>query len=258
MDIIQSIVLGVVQGLTEFLPISSSGHLVLLQELFGIKNPPIFFDTILHLGTLVAVAFYLRKEIIYILKTITQKETIRLILFLILATIPAVIAGLFLQDKMEEIFSSIFYVGIFFLLTSVILFATRFFQKQTKDFKTINWFDALFIGVFQAVAILPGVSRSGSTISASIFRNMEREAAFKFSFLMSIPVIFGAFVLQLTKQHFQFFNGDVTPNIIGFLFAMIFGFVSLKIIEKVLIKGKLHYFAYYCLVLGLIVLIFIH
>src|SRR3974377_2057097 len=112
MTIFQSIFLGIVQGLTEFLPVSSSGHLALFQYLFGIKTPEIFFDTILHLGTLAAVIFYLRKEIIYILKTLTDKKTIKLILLLILGTIPAVIAGLFLQNKMDQIFASLFYVGL--------------------------------------------------------------------------------------------------------------------------------------------------
>ena len=122
----------------------------------------------------------------------------------------------------------------------------------------MSWFDALFIGVFQAVAILPGVSRSGSTISASVFRNLKREEAFKFSFLLSIPVILGAFLLQFHKQHFHLFNGDAAQVLLGFLFSLIFGFLSLKIIEKVLVKGKLHYFAIYCFVLGILIIIFIH
>ena len=258
MSIFQSIFLGIVQGLTEFLPVSSSGHLALFQYLFGIKDPTIFFDTILHLGTLVAVVFYLRKEIIYILKTITTKETMRLILMLVLGTIPAVIAGLFLQNKMQEIFGSLFYIGIFFIVTSVILWLTYFFKNQRKSLDNISWFDALFIGIFQAVAILPGVSRSGSTISASVFRDVKREDGFRFSFLLSIPVIFGAFLLQFEKQHFHLFNGDMAVILWGFLFSAIFGFLSLKIIEKVLVKGKLHYFAPYCFVLGLLIIIFIH
>ena len=258
MTIFEAIFLGIIQGLTEFLPVSSSGHLALFQNLFGIKTPTIFFDTILHLGTLAAVVFYLRKEIVYILKTITQKSTIKLVLMLILATIPAVIAGVLLQDKMQQIFDSLFYVGVFFIATSAILFATRFFKKQEKDLENMSWFDSLFIGLFQAAAILPGVSRSGSTISASIFRDMKREDAFKFSFLLSIPIIFGAFVLQFAKQHFQLLSSEAVADLLGFLFSVIFGFVSLKIMEKILIKGKLHYFAVYCLILGLVILFFVN
>lgn len=258
MTIIQSVVLGIIQGLTEFLPVSSSGHLALLQYLFDIKTPTIFFDTILHLGTLVAVIFYLRKEIIFILKTLNDKKTLRLVGLLILGSIPAVIAGLFLQNKMQEIFDSLFYVGIFFIVTAIILGLTYFFKNQKKDLDTMNWFDALFIGIFQAVAILPGVSRSGSTISASVYRDLKREDAFRFSFLLSIPIIFGAFFLQLAKQHFALFSAGFASEIWGFIFSMIFGFFSLKIIEKVLVRGKLHYFAPYCFLLGLLIIIFIH
>jgi len=257
MDIIQAIILGIAQGLTEFLPVSSSGHLALLQNLFGFKEPPIFFDTLVHLATLLAVVFYLRYEILHILKTLKEKQTIKLVFLLILATIPAVLAGLFLQDKIDNIFTSLSLIGVCFLITSVILFATKFFADYKKEEKDLNWFDALFIGIFQAVAILPGVSRSGSTISASIYRGLKKEDAFKFSFLLSIPVIFGAFVLQMVKQDLSLLNGSLLPYIIGFLFAVIFGFLSLKIIEKVVIKGKLHYFAIYTLILGLITLIFI-
>jgi len=263
MNLIQSIILGAVQGLTEFLPVSSSGHLALFQHIFSFSTPPIFFDTIAHLGTLLAVIFYLKKEIIYILKTLKEKQTIKLILLIILASLPAIIAGLLLKDKIEEIFSSLYLVGISFIITSVILFATKFFSAEggsafggKKDINNISWFDSLFIGIFQAFAILPGISRSGSTISASIFRNLKREDAFKFSFLMSIPIIFGAFILQLAEQDFNLFNGSTFTNLTGFFFAIIFGFLSLIIVEKALIKGKLHYFAPYCFILGVLVLSF--
>jgi len=256
MNLIQSIILGAVQGLTEFLPVSSSGHLALFQHFFSFQTPPIFFDTIVHLGTLLSVVFYLRKEIIYILKTIKEQQTIKLILLIIVASLPAVIVGLLIKDKIEEIFSSLYLVGISFIITSIILFCTKFFKNEKKDINQISWMDSLFIGVFQAFAILPGISRSGSTISASIFRDMKREDAFKFSFLMSIPVIFGAFLLQFKEQNFDLFNGDILTNLAGFLFAVIFGFLSLKIVEKVLVKGKLHYFAPYCFILGVLVLIF--
>ena len=256
MTLIQSVFLGAVQGLTEFLPVSSSGHLALFQHFFSFQTPPIFFDTIAHLGTLLAVVFYLRKEIIYIFKTLKEKQTLKLILLIIIASLPAVIAGLLLKDKMEGIFSFVYLIGISFVITSLILFATKFFKNEKKDIKNISWFDSLFIGVFQAFAILPGISRSGSTISASIFRSLKRDDAFKFSFLMSIPVIFGAFLLQFTEQNFNLFNGGMLTNLTGFLFSAVFGFLSLKIIERVLIKGKLHYFAAYCFVLGVLILIF--
>jgi undecaprenyl-diphosphatase len=205
----------------------------------------------------VAVIVYLRKEIIYIFKNIKEKKTIRLILMLILATIPAVILGFLLKDKMEGIFVSLKFIGLFFIITSAILWLTMFFKKQEKTLDNLTWKDSLFVGLFQAVAILPGVSRSGSTISASIFRNFKREDAFRFSFLMSIPVILGAFLLQFYKQKFHLFGTETNTDLIGFIFAVIFGLVSLKIIERVLVKGKLHYFAIYCFILGLVIMLFI-
>jgi len=257
MDIIQAIFLGAVQGLTEFLPISSSGHLAILQKLFGLKESSIFFDTIVHLGTLLAVVFYLRKAIIYILKTLKEKQTIKFIFLIALATIPAVFAGLFLEDKIEGIFNSMFLIGICFLITSILLFLTKFLGKYNKEQKDLKWHEALFVGVFQAFAILPGISRSGSTMASSIFAGLKKEDAFRFSFLLSIPVILGAFILQFIKQDFILFGNGLLNNALGFLCAVIFGLLSLKIIEKVLINGKLHYFASYTANLGLLILILI-
>lgn len=258
MDIIQAIFLGVVQGLTEFLPISSSGHLAIFQKVFGLKESSIFFDTIVHLGTLLAVVFYLRKEIFYILKTIKEKETIRFIFLIFIATIPAVFAGLFLEDKIEGIFNSMALIGICFFITSIILFLTKFFARYEKNEKDLKWYEALFVGIFQAFAILPGISRSGSTMASSIFVGLKKEDAFRFSFLISIPVILGAFILQFIKQDFVLFGNGFVQSLLGFMTAIIFGLLSLKIIEKTIIRGKLHYFAIYTLILGIIVLIFIH
>lgn len=257
MDIFQSLILGIVQGITEFLPISSSGHLVLMQKFFNIKEPPIFFDTLIHFATLLAVIFYLRKEIISILDNIKKKDTQRFLFMIILATTPAVIVGFLLKDKMSEIFNSLNFLSITFFVTAIILAATKFFENGQKYLKNITWFDSLFIGVFQALAILPGISRSGSTISSGLFRYLKREDAFKFSFLLAIPVILGAMVLQMFDIKQCGLCSDFLANFVGFIAALIFGFLSLKILEKVAAKGKLHYFAFYCLALSLIILIFI-
>ena len=258
MDIIQSLILGVVQGVTEFLPISSSGHLVLFQKLFGLKEPPIFFDTLIHFATLLAIVFYLRKEIWSIVSGLNKKENQRLVGLIVLATIPAVILGFLIKDKIEVIFNSLALLSITFFITAVILFFTKFFGNGQKTLVNLGWFGSLFVGLFQALAILPGVSRSGSTISAGLFMGLKREDAFRFSFLLAIPAIFGAMVLQIFDFNWNSLNGGFLVNFIGFLAALIFGFLSLKILEKITTKGKLHYFAYYCLVLGLITLIFIH
>jgi undecaprenyl-diphosphatase len=256
MDIIQSIILGAVQGLTEFLPVSSSGHLVIFQKVFNFSEPPIFFDTLVHFATLLAVVFYLRKEIIYILKTLNTKETQKLAGLIVLGTVPIIIVGFSIKDIIEEIFSSMLLVAVSFFITSIILFATYFFKNQKKTMPEITWKDSLFVGLFQALAILPGVSRSGSTVSASIFGGIKREDGFKFSFLLAIPAIFGAFALQLKEQGFQFFGSQVAQNIVGFILAFVFGLISLKILEKVMVKGKLHYFGVYTLLLSVIILIF--
>ncbi|MBI2054203.1 MAG: undecaprenyl-diphosphate phosphatase [Candidatus Staskawiczbacteria bacterium] len=181
MDIFQSIILGIVQGITEFLPISSSGHLVLLQKMFGIKEPPIFFDTLIHFATILAVIFYLRKEIWSVLKGLNKKENQRLVLLILLATIPAVVVGFSMKDEIDEIFNSLSLLAVSFLITALILFLTKFFENGKKNLEKLSWLDSLLIGIFQALAILPGVSRSGGTISAGFFRGLDRTSAFKFS-----------------------------------------------------------------------------
>lgn len=244
--------------MTEFLPVSSSGHLVLFQKIFGINEPPIFFDTLIHFATLLAVVFYLRKEILFILKNIREKESQKIIVFLVIATIPAVIVGFLLKDKIDEIFNSLGLLSITFLTTAVILSATKFFENGQGAMERLGWWRSLAIGLFQAVAILPGVSRSGSTISAGLFTGLKRDEAFKFSFLLAIPVISGAMVLQIFDFDWANLNGGLLPNALGFVAAAIFGFLSLFILEKIAVKGKLHYFAMYCLVLGFLVIFFIH
>jgi undecaprenyl-diphosphatase len=254
MDIIQSIVLGAVQGLTEFLPISSSGHLVLAQKFLKISEPPIFFDTLIHFATLIAVISYFRKDIVKIIKDIKQKETQKFLAIMLLATIPAVIAGFLIKDHIEQAFNSLKLVSISFLVTALILGVTKFYEKGQKYLKNITWLDAIFVGLFQALAILPGVSRSGSTISAGLFRHLKREDAFRFSFLLAIPVIAGAMVLQIFETDMSVVTINFLPNIAGFVTALIVGLLSLKILNIIMVKGKFHYFALYCLALGLITL----
>ena len=252
MDIIQSLILGIVQGMTEFLPVSSSGHLVLFQKLFGLREAPIFFDTLVHLATLLAVVFYLRKDIINILMNL--KRNANLIICIIIGTLPAVAFGLFFKKEIEATFDSLPLLSAGFFVTAILLFLTKFFKEGEKDLSKINWIDSLLIGVFQAVSILPSISRSGSTISAGLFRGIKREDAFKFSFLLSIPAIFGAMVLQIFDFDWNNLDGGFLVNFIGFLTAAIFGFLSLKFLEKIAVKGKLYYFATYCLILAILVL----
>lgn len=255
MDIYQSLFLGVIQGITEFLPISSSGHLVLLRKFVGIKEPSLFFDTLIHVATLLAVLFYLRKEVFGIIVNIGQRQTQRLLGLIVFGTIPIVIFGFLIRNKADAIFDSLSLLSITFLITAILLLATKFFKPGEKGLTGVTVLDSFLVGMFQALALLPGVSRSGSTISAGIFLGIKREDAFKFSFLLAVPAIMGAMVLQLFIVDWNSLNGGFYENFIGFLSAAIFGFIALKILEMITVKGKLYYFAFYCLALALLILI---
>lgn len=260
MNFFHSIFLGILQGITEFLPISSSGHLVIFQKIFKFGEPPIFFDTIVHLGTAFAIFVFLKNKIFEILKGVIKElkerkigQYLNLIFFLVLASIPISIVGFLLQDKIDEIFNSLFLLSISFFITAIILFATTLSKKRKKSIKKITLFDSLFVGTFQALAILPGVSRSGSTISAGLFRNLREKDAFDFSFFLGFIAILGASILQLTKINLISKN-EISASIIGFLFSFIAGFFALKILKPILEKGKFHYFGYYCLIIGIVCL----
>ena len=268
MSIFEAVILGIVQGLTEFLPVSSSGHLVLLQKAFNIDQPGLFFDTMLHAGTLVAVFIVLRKDIWELLKKPLQKLT----WFLILATIPAVIAALTFGDAIEEIFESAKFLGFCFLFTTVILIAAELLSRRAveeeqievndekaflKTEKTMRWIDALIIGIMQAIAIPPGISRSGATISGALFCKLNRDLAARFSFLLSIPAILGALVLQskdLVKSGFSE-SVNIPAVIAGTISAAVVGFFAVKFMLKIIREKSLFGFAVYTGILGALVLI---
>ena len=258
MDIMTAIVLGIVQGLTEFLPVSSSGHLVLMQKIFGVKEPGLFFDTMLHIGTLSAVFVVLWKDIWDILKKIIQPLT----LYLIIATIPAVIAALAFKDLIESAFESGQFLGICFLITSALLVTAEQLAKRAADKRSgenMKWIDAVIIGIFQAVAIAPGISRSGATISGALSRKLDRDFAARFSFLLSIPAILGALVLQVKdlikgKAAVNEISG-VLPVVAGTITAAIVGFFAVKFMLKIIKEKKLYGFAIYTAALGLFVLL---
>ncbi|MDR2478025.1 MAG: undecaprenyl-diphosphate phosphatase, partial [Treponema sp.] len=190
MDIFTAIILGVAQGFTEFLPVSSSGHLVLLQRVFGISEPALFFDTMLHVGTLAAVVAALWRDIGAILGRLIQPLTA----YLIIATLPAVVFALAFKDMIEAAFVSGEFLGFAFLITSVLLTVSELLARRAKSggkkagdgpVKPMNWLDALIIGALQAAAIIPGVSRSGATLSGALFRGLDRDFGARFSFLLS-------------------------------------------------------------------------
>jgi undecaprenyl-diphosphatase len=259
MHIVESIILGAIQGLTEFLPVSSSGHLVLFQKILGISVPVLFFDTLLHGGTLIAVLVVLRDDIWSILRRPLQPLTA----YLILGTLPAVLVALVFDDAIEAAFESGAFLGFAFLVTSLFLALAEILSKRTTSPRQkgeMTWQDSLIIGIFQAIAIVPGVSRSGSTLSASLGRGLDRNFAARFSFLLSIPAILGALVLQIKDLAGP--AGDigigelgVLPMLAGTLSAAVVGFFAITIMLKLVRERSLWGFAVYTGFLGLLVLI---
>lgn len=263
MNLFDAIVLGIVQGLTEFLPVSSSGHLVLVQKILGIKEPSLLFDTLLHLGTLIAVFIVLRKEIWEILKRPFQ----RLTWLLVAATIPTVIIAILFKDVIEQAFTGA-WLGVEFLFTAVVLVVAerlaRPRQKPSspaapagKTAETMGWLDAIIVGVLQGVAILPAVSRSGLTIAGALSRKLDRAFAARFSFLMSIPAILGAVVFQgkdLIKGA-EVGTVSLLPVLAGTLASAVVGVFAVSTMMKIIAKKSLVGFAVYVAILGVLVLI---
>jgi len=247
MRVSQAVFLGLVQGLTEFLPVSSSGHLVIGQKLLKLSHPPVLFDILVHCGTLLAIVFYFNKRLINFYKNINNLKLI------ILGSIPAALLGLLLNDYLETTFNSLLLVGLSLLATAGLLFSTRLVKKTNKDKEQLKAKDSFIIGCFQALALLPGISRSGSTIVSGLFRGLKKESAFLFSFYLGAPAMIGALILQV--PNFSENSNQLGMGLIGLITAMFSGLLSLKLLEKVVIKGKLSYFGIYCLILGVAVLI---
>lgn len=248
MTFFQAIILGLVQGFTEFLPISSSGHLVIAEKLLGVPaTTSLSFEIIVHLATLMAVIFFFWKDIIA-LKFNDYK-------LLAIGTIPAVFFGVIFKDFITHAFSSTLNVSIELFITALILFAAQYklTHPTESDKKAITPWRAFIIGIWQAVSILPGISRSGSTVAGALFMNIEREKAFRFSFLLSIPAILGAAVFSLLDiwQGGQFFSTQEVPTmVVGAFFSFIAGMISLQWFRAVIKKAQLHYFAIYCVVIS--------
>lgn len=252
MTIFESIFLAIIQGLTEFLPVSSSGHLVLFQKIFGITTPPVFFDVLLHLGTLCAILIFFQKEIISLFKD--WKNNIDVWLLLIIGSIPAGIFGLFLSSRLEKIFNSLSLVGTAWIVSGILLLLTKRFSSRIEKLNDIKKSDALIIGLFQAISLFPGVSRSGATISGGMFRKLSPQTALTYSFLLSIPAILGATFMELKDASITQMNTLII--LIPVIIAGLVGFFSLKILKSFLISRKFYVFGYYCLFLGALVLVF--
>jgi len=267
MTIIQAIILGIVQGLTEFIPVSSSGHLVLVPHLLGWEfdhSRAFIFDVLVQWGTLFAVFIYYRRDLTEIaaefFSTLRQgkpfsTDNSRMGWYLILATIPAVIVGLLCKDLIASAFSNPKITGFFLLITAALLLLAEFAGKRNRQTKDLNWIDALWIGCSQILALLPGVSRSGSTIAGGMTRNLDRSTAARFSFLMSVPIMLGAGILAF-KDLFamQGIADFILPLSVGFLAALVSGYLAIRWLISYLSKHSLYIFALYCTLAGAAIL----
>lgn len=268
MDILQGIIIGIVQGLTEFLPVSSSAHLVFIQNLLGVESS-LAFDTFLHLGTLIAVVWFFRYDIYRMLKSwwlslgdIVQgrfREGFyddpykRLAWYVILATIPVGIVGVLFEDSVDALFSGALYVPAFFLfVTGTILYLSQRMPSGNINYNNISKKEALFMGLGQACAIFPGLSRSGTTIAAGLTIGLDKEFAAKFSFILSIPAILGAFLLQ-AKDIGSAMDANFLPVMLGFVASIIAGYMAIKWMLDLIQNRNLDIFSYYCWLMGLIV-----
>jgi len=255
--ILEAIFLGFVQGVTEFLPISSSGHLVFFQSLLGLKEPHLFFDVMLHLGTLLAVIVFFWKDIARIVQGSMRmlKEEKKdspdgkLLLLIVLASVPTGLMGIVFRDWFESFFSEPKLVGVMLLVTGGVLWGTRYVRRQNKGVDGMTWKDALLIGIAQGLAIMPGISRSGATISTGFYCGLDRSLAGRFSFLLSIPAILGATVLEFPKIETI---ETIWVTLVGTGVAFCVGLLSLKLLMGIIRTGKLFNFSYYCWGMGLL------
>jgi undecaprenyl-diphosphatase len=249
---LDSLILGIVQGLSEFFPISSSFHLKIAKFFLGINHSPsaVFFDLICHAGTLLSAIFFLRKQIYNLFFKETKK------LFLLFLAIVPLIPFYFLLKPVREYFSQIYFSGIFLLFTSFFLFFISFYPKKEKTYSSLNpkIKDVLFIGTMQAFALIPGISRSGSTISAACLRGWHIQEAIVFSFLLAIPTIIGGSVIESYKffieQPIGYQSINLSSYFGGFITSFVMGFVSIRYIFSVKDRKKMRPFAWYCLFLA--------
>lgn len=270
MNLTQAILLGILQGLTEFLPVSSSGHLVLLQNFFGLKEPELLFDISLHMGTLAATCVVFYREIGSILRALirmpaslkssggfgalfTGDAFIRLAVLIVIGSVPTAILGVLFHQIVDQLFGAVWIVGLMLLVTGTLLFLTRNCRLQGRGLTQVDVKDALVIGFVQGMAIIPGISRSGATISAALFLGIDRELAGRYSFLLSIPAMLGALLVGL-KSTVIGGTASMPAILIGTASAAVVGFVALKALLHLVKKGRLFLFAPYCWMAGAVAL----
>lgn len=268
MEYLKAALIGLIQGLTEFLPVSSSGHLVLSQLVLGLEMPGITFEVFLHLGTLVSVFWVFRQRIVSIIKSflvLFKKEEWarfsssvdrRFGIYLIIASIPTAIIAFLLNDYLEKAFDTPLFVGIALAVTGGMLWLADSLPGGNKDISKTSPLDAVLIGVFQGFAIFPGISRSGATISGALFRKLDKRTAAEFSFLLSIPAILGGALIEIIKIIGD--GADAAYNwpfyLVGITVAAIAGILAIKFFIRLLVKDRLRIFAVYCWIVSIIVI----
>ena len=265
MHIFSSILLGLVQGVAEFLPISSSGHLSLFQHFFGLANPEetLFFDVLLHLGTLIAVFIYYWRDIVELIQEFfrlvgcvvskKKREQVgrlspsgRMILMIIVATLPLFVI-LPIKDKVESLYGNTIFIGIALLVTGFLLFWSDRMGRGRKTARSATMLDALLVGVGQAIAVVPGLSRSGTSISVGLMRGFRRTFAVRFSFLMSIPAVLGANILSIVDAVQTGIEvSEIPVYIVGTIVAAVAGYFAIRMVNNLAGRGKFGAFAYYC------------
>lgn len=269
MTIWLAILLGVVQGLTEFLPVSSSGHLVLIQTFFGGSNPEadyMLFDVLLHFGTLVSVFIAFWGDIRSLLAEFfgwirdgfkLRNRPYRRFIVMVLITIIPMFPVLLVKDQLDALFSNTMFVGCALLVTAVVLMLSERAPRRRRDASNATWLDAFLVGCAQAVAVVPGISRSGSTICAGLFRGFSRDFAVRFAFIMSLPVVFGANLLEIGDAVAQAESTGIPVSmyIIGVAAAMISGLLAIRLIRLVTNKGHFRPFVVYCGLVGVLSII---
>jgi undecaprenyl-diphosphatase len=256
MDIIEAIILGIIQGLTEFLPVSSSGHLELAKAILGDTSVPeesLTFTVVLHFATALSTLVIFRQEVLDIFKGLLQfkwNDEFKFSVKIILSMIPAVIVGLAFEEQLESFFGGkIMFVGFMLLVTAVLLLLA---DKAKNTDKEVSFTNAVIIGVSQAIAMLPGISRSGATISTSVLLGIDRTKSARFSFLMVVPLIFGKIAKDLLGGDISFQSSEIIPISAGFIAAFAAGLLACKWMIALVKKSKLSYFSLYCAVVGCI------
>ena len=259
MNVIDSIILGIIQGLTEFLPVSSSGHLELGKAILGDDSVPkesLLFTVVLHFATALSTMVVFRKDIWLIIKGLLQfkwNDDFKFALKIVISMIPAVLIGVFFEEQLEQLFGgNILLVGCMLIVTALLLF----FADKAKDTnKTVSYSNAFVIGIAQAIAMLPGISRSGATISTSVLLGNDKSKAARFSFLMVVPLIFGKIAKDILSGDLTYESSNILPLSLGFLAAFVSGLIACTWMIKLVRQSKLSYFSIYCAIVGVIAIV---